>query len=79
MIADRGSNGPAPLGHAVMFEDSDGVRWTAREHDGRDIPGHRSDTCLIFESENSVRRVWTYPPDWHTLPAEALERASWSR
>jgi hypothetical protein len=42
-------------------------RWTVTEADARDVPGARGDCCLICESDLSVRRLWTYPVDWHRM------------
>lgn len=78
-FADDGRNGPARMGQPVKFKDSHGLCWTVCEHDGRSIPGHQNDTCLIFKSEYSMRRVWTYPADWQDMPATALEEMSWRR
>ena len=42
-------------------------RWTISEVDAREVPGARSDSCLICESDFSVRRLWNYPADWHRI------------
>ena len=45
----------------------EGERWTVAEVDARDVPGARGNCCLICESDLSVRRLWTYPADWHRM------------
>jgi hypothetical protein len=50
----------------------DGVRWSVREVDTSRIPGARGDTCLIFECDGVVRRVWDYAEAWARLSDEAL-------
>lgn len=39
----------------------------------------RSGTSLVFESENTMRRVRDYPSNWRTLSDEALAALSWAR
>ena len=34
---------------------------------------------LVFASERVARRVRAFPPDWQSLPDDALIRLSWSR
>lgn len=77
MIADDGSSGTTARSDAVVFEDADGLRWSAWEYDSRYVPGCRSDCCLVFESENAMRRVWSYPANWRQLPADDLAKMSW--
>ena len=48
--------------------------WTIRELDTRALNGARAARCLVFENHAMVRRVWNFPPDWASLPAEALLR-----
>ena len=59
---------PADEGSAV-FES-----WTIRELDTSVVVGAPAPRCLVFESNAMVRRVWRYPADWATLPADALLR-----
>jgi hypothetical protein len=47
-------------------------RWTVSEVDARDVPGARGSHCLICESDLSVRRLWSYPADWHRLEDNRL-------
>lgn len=42
------------------------------EADARGVPGAQNDSCLICESESSVRRIWHYPADWHRLDDDKL-------
>ena len=32
----------------------------------------RGDRCLVLNSRDRVRRIWSYPPDWRCLEADAL-------
>jgi hypothetical protein len=52
----------------------DGQRWQVRELDASHVPGARSDRCLICESTEVIRRLWSYPNDWVTLDDQALFR-----
>lgn len=45
----------------------EGERWTVAEMDAHEVPGARGDCCLICECDLSVRRLWSYPTDWHRL------------
>jgi len=56
-----------------------GLYWTVSEVDGRDIPGARGPRCLVFQSENAIRRVWCCPSDWRTLGDADLAALSWQR
>jgi len=38
----------------------------------------RSATSLVFETENTVRRVRTFPADWRTLSDDDLFALSWN-
>ena len=37
------------------------------EVDARHVPGARNDYCLIRSTDAAVRRIWSYPADWHGL------------
>ena len=50
----------------------DGINWTVHEVDTSAVPGARGCRCLIVESENVVRRVWSYPPGWSALGDDTL-------
>lgn len=55
------------------FADEQRTPWTVREIDASHVPGARAARCLIFESPGLIRRLWSYPPDWRTLPDADLE------
>ena len=65
---------PAAGANYVEFLDTGLVMWRVRERDCRTDPGARGECCLIFSSEHAVRRVWFYPRDWQSLPAESLQQ-----
>ena len=50
----------------------DNVRWAVREIDSRHVPGSRRDSCLIFECDGIVRRLWEYPDAWVELADDDL-------
>jgi hypothetical protein len=52
----------------------EGQRWQVRELDASHVPGARAERCLICESTEVIRRLWSYPNDWVTLDDEALWR-----
>lgn len=60
------------------FIDQEWRRWTVTEIKASEClsQGRR---CLIFESDDSLRRVWDFPADWLDLDSPALERLSWNR
>ena len=64
---------------AVEFIDGHGVRWRVVERDARGDPGARGECCLIFSSDEAVRRIWEYPAAWRELSATALASLSWGR
>jgi len=43
-----------------------------REVDARNVPGARRATCLICESGDVIRRLWSFPSDWYQLDDDAL-------
>jgi hypothetical protein len=45
-----------------------------REVDARNVPGARAPTCLICESPDVIRRLWSYPSDWQMLGDDDLLR-----
>ena len=55
------------------------LRWSVVEHDARDVPGVHGPRCLIFTSEDCIRRVWDFPVDWRALDAVGLTALSWRR
>lgn len=68
--AERGS----PHRH---FVDQDGVHWRVFEH--QPPFDRRMRSSLIFESTHILRRVRTFPVDWHELPDDELSRLSRAR
>lgn len=71
-------------GEVLVRDPSSGATWRVREIDcPPDFPlpdvaaGRRH--CLIFESEDAVRRVWDFPPTWRVLSAAELIALSWNR
>lgn len=75
----RDSREPQRPSSVVEFLDTLGVRWRVTERDSRRDPGTRGDRCLIFASNEAVRRVWIYPVGWRELSAAALAALSWQR
>jgi|SRR5947207_2406054 hypothetical protein len=67
---------PAPFNPYVRLRriEMAGTIWNVREVDGRNVPGARGVTCLIFESPDIVRRFWIFPANWWTLDNETLGR-----
>ena len=45
----------------------DGERVLVTECDARFIPGSTGATCLICETDSTMRRIWSYPVDWEGL------------
>jgi len=56
----------------------DGVQWLVYELPARDLD-RRSSPSLVFESEDTVRRVRDFPANWGSLSDGELEKVSWSR
>ena len=67
-----------PRSGPVSYRDRHHVGWRVTERDARDDPGALADCCLIFASDDAVRRVWVYPPRWRTMSDGELEALSWS-
>jgi len=63
----------------VRFVDTAGVRWEVWERDARGDTGAHQSSCLIFLSNDVIRRVWEYPPGWRELGTDALVALSWHR
>jgi hypothetical protein len=57
---------------AVVLRDVRGTRWVVSERNTAAVPGARAPRCLVFMSEEAVRRVWTYPASWRDLSPDAL-------
>lgn len=67
----------APL--TRVFMDPDGNEWQVTEEDGTLVPATRGRRCLIFRSNQVIRRVWNYPTTWADLGTPDLIRVSWNR
>lgn len=65
-----------PRAQIRTFTDEDGVRWKVSEHPFSDYD-RRCGNSLIFESEAAVRRIRTFPADWHSLCQSELTKLSW--
>ena len=52
----------------VVTDDRTGAQWIVDERDAQQEPGARGDRYLCFDSHDTRRRVWHYPPDWRELP-----------
>jgi hypothetical protein len=63
--------GPGP-GEAITIYDDHGTQWVVTERGAAHVPGARGPRCLVFMSEEAVRRVWAYPATWRYLSADAL-------
>jgi hypothetical protein len=63
----------------ATYIDSDGVQWWVRERDVHNQPGAPFPVCLVFNSDDKVRRVWAFPDDWCSFSSLALEALSWHR
>lgn len=59
------------LPHVVI--DRDGVEWTVREM-ATPHTWARAPRCLVLNSRECVRRVWSYPDNWRSLDADQLLR-----
>lgn len=63
---------PRPAQPTRLVCDPAGRRWAVREVGPNDLFGGESPRWLIFRSAGAERRTSAYPPDWESLPAEAL-------
>ena len=50
----------------------DGERALVTEYDARGVPGATGTSCLVCETESAMRRLWSYPADWHRLDDRKL-------
>lgn len=66
-VSEHNDSGAYPARRLLRIGD---VQWTVYE-----VPG----AALVFESENVVRRVSSYPPDWRSLADADLYALSWSK
>jgi hypothetical protein len=55
----------------------DGLPWLVYELPPAPFD-RRSTPSLVFESENTVRRVRSYPEEWRRLPDDQLFALSWT-
>lgn len=67
----RSPDGTADESYQHVLVDSDGVEWAVREVATPQVWAH-GEHCLVLNSRDCVRRVWTYPADWRRLGADAL-------
>lgn len=56
-----------------------GRSWNVREVASPDVPPTHGPRCLVFESAEAVRRVWSYPDVWWELFHAELEAISWEK
>lgn len=56
----------------VLYDTVTGRRWQVWVADTRHVPGAPSTHCLLFDSGDTVRRVWQVPDDWSHMAARAL-------
>jgi len=63
--------GASPTARSV-WDAATGREWRVWMADCRDVPGARSDRCLIFDCGTTVRRVWGPPDDWASMPDDRL-------
>ncbi len=54
------------------LQDSAGKVWIVREAEAIDVPGAQRKTCLIFDGQTIMRRLWTYPIAWEDCADAAL-------
>jgi hypothetical protein len=59
------------------FVDVERRRWSVREVATGDPAWARAPQCLLFSSQEAVRRVWHYPEHWRELADKELEALSW--
>lgn len=59
-----------------VFVDQEGTRWQVHEMPFSNYDRRRG-LSLIFWSEGAVRRVRSYPDDWHELSDRDLALLSW--
>jgi len=65
---------------AVVVKDATGTPWRVTEVRGCDVPGARGDSCLVFESDVAIRRVWRYPSGWRDMAGpELIRQVSWGK
>jgi len=75
--ASAHANAEPAAARVIRFAAAGGMRFAVREEPPADVRPGASDRsgvggCLIFESDVITYRVYSYPADWRTLPAERL-------
>ena len=70
--AHEHGEGSRASAHTRVLFDADGVEWEISERDCTSVPGARAPRCLVFMSQHTVRRIWSYPSNWHALSPDAL-------
>ena len=76
---ERGGDDAERSASCLVVNDATGTRWRVTEISGHYVPGARGESCLVFESDCAIRRVWDYPRSWRELPGPDLLRVSWGR
>jgi hypothetical protein len=61
----------------LHFRSRDGTHWSVGERS--DGEGSAKRMSLVFESNDSARRVRDYPANWRDLAPPELEALSWRR
>ena len=64
-------NPGAPSSHVRTIRDEHGRAWTVRERVG-DLYDRRGRVSLVFDARETMRRLWSYPANWHELSDEEL-------
>ena len=65
------NGGAASEAYPHVVVDRNGTEWMVREVDTPQAWA-KGDHCLVLNSRECVRRVWTYPRNWRSLDADAL-------
>lgn len=69
VFRSHGGGADEPYPHVII--DGDGVEWAVREVDTPQAWAH-GDRCLVLNSRDCVRRIWSYPLHWRQLDADTL-------
>ena len=71
---------PTPTGVAFTQHAPEGrVEWYVDERPCAETPGARGATCLVFQNNVVMRRVYDFPRHWRSLSDEELLAVSWRR
>jgi hypothetical protein len=76
---DRLMGFPAAPPITLGFRGLDGVMWQVREVPAQRFGHFVTPPSLIFMSAGCARRVYSYPKEWRTLDAAALDSLSKGR